>query len=46
MRLKLVSLLALSVLFSNQAEARDQIRVVGSSTVYPLTSSVAETFGK
>ena len=28
------------------AEARDQIRIVGSSTVYPFSSAVAETFGK
>ncbi len=28
------------------ALARDQIRVVGSSTVYPFTTAVAETFGK
>ncbi|WP_292881909.1 PstS family phosphate ABC transporter substrate-binding protein [Nisaea sp.] len=28
------------------AEARDQIRIVGSSTVFPFSTSVAETFGK
>lgn len=28
------------------AQARDQIRVVGSSTVYPFTTAVAEQFGK
>ena len=28
------------------ASARDQIRVVGSSTVYPFTTAVAEQFGK
>jgi len=28
------------------AEARDQIRIVGSSTVYPFTTVVAENFGK
>ncbi|NJO55257.1 MAG: PstS family phosphate ABC transporter substrate-binding protein [Rhodospirillales bacterium] len=28
------------------ADARDQIRVVGSSTVYPFTTAVAEQFGK
>ena len=27
------------------AEARDQIRIVGSSTVYPFTTAVAENFG-
>ena len=28
------------------AAARDQIRIVGSSTVYPFTTTVAEQFGK
>lgn len=28
------------------AQSRDQIRIVGSSTVYPFTAAVAETFGK
>ena len=28
------------------AEARDQIRIVGSSTVYPFATTVAEQFGK
>lgn len=28
------------------AEARDQIRVVGSSTVFPFSTAVAETFGR
>ena len=37
-----VSLLA----FSGVAAARDQIRIVGSSTVYPFTTAVAEQFGK
>jgi phosphate transport system substrate-binding protein len=31
---------------STAALARDQIRVVGSSTVYPFTTAVAEQFGK
>lgn len=31
---------------STGAFARDQIRVVGSSTVYPFTTAVAEQFGK
>jgi phosphate transport system substrate-binding protein len=34
------------VLLAGQAEARDQIRIVGSSTVYPFTTTVAEQFGK
>jgi phosphate transport system substrate-binding protein len=29
-----------------QAQSRDQIRIVGSSTVYPFTTAVAEQFGK
>ena len=28
------------------AQSRNQIRVVGSSTVYPFTTAVAEQFGK
>jgi phosphate transport system substrate-binding protein len=28
------------------AQSRDQIRIVGSSTVFPFTSAVAETFGR
>lgn len=35
-----------SVAFAGVALARDQIRVVGSSTVYPFTTAVAEQFGK
>ncbi len=35
-----------SVVAAGAAEARDQIRIVGSSTVYPFATSVAETFGK
>ncbi len=38
------SLLALAA--SPAFAARDQIRIVGSSTVYPFTTAVAETFGK
>ena len=32
--------------FAHTALARDQIRIVGSSTVYPFTTAVAEQFGK
>jgi phosphate transport system substrate-binding protein len=39
------SLLAATA-FSSGAFARDQIRIVGSSTVYPFTTAVAEAFGK
>jgi phosphate transport system substrate-binding protein len=37
---------ASALAFSTAAEARDQIRIVGSSTVYPFTTAVAENFGK
>lgn len=42
------SVLALALVFGAGAEAqtRDQIRIVGSSTVYPFTTTVAEQFGK
>jgi phosphate transport system substrate-binding protein len=33
-------------LLAAPAIARDQIRIVGSSTVYPFTTAVAEAFGK
>ena len=32
--------------FSDVAEARDQIRIVGSSTVFPFSAVVAESFGR
>ena len=39
--------LALSAsLFTSPAYARDQIRIVGSSTVFPFATVVAETFGR
>ena len=40
--------LAASVLFAftTTAQARDQIRIVGSSTVFPFSTAVAEKFGK
>ena len=34
------------VFVAGAAEARDQIRVVGSSTVFPFSTAVAEQFGK
>ncbi len=37
---------AATVAFAGAAEARDQIRIVGSSTVFPFSTAVAETFGK
>ncbi len=35
-----------AVTFAGGAEARDQINIVGSSTVYPFATVVAEQFGK
>ena len=32
--------------FATDAHARDQIRIVGSSTVFPFATAVAENFGK
>ena len=34
-----------STLLVTTLSARDQIKIVGSSTVYPFSSSVAEEFG-
>ena len=36
----------MSVAFAGAAQARDQIRIVGSSTVFPFATAVAEEFGK
>ncbi|MBX9777516.1 MAG: substrate-binding domain-containing protein [Xanthobacteraceae bacterium] len=41
-----LALAAAGSLLAGQAEARDQIRIVGSSTVYPFTTTVAEQFGR
>jgi len=41
-----LALAATGLFISGHAEARDQIRIVGSSTVYPFTTAVAEQFGK
>jgi phosphate transport system substrate-binding protein len=35
-----------TVLMAGAAQARDQIRIVGSSTVYPFSTRVAEEFGR
>jgi phosphate transport system substrate-binding protein len=37
---------ALSAVFAGQAVARDYITVVGSSTVFPFATTVAENFGR
>jgi phosphate transport system substrate-binding protein len=41
-----LALAATGMVIAGAAEARDQIRIVGSSTVYPFTTAVAEQFGK
>ena len=47
MRKATVAIAALaSLTFSSAAVARDQIRIVGSSTVFPFATAVAERFGK
>ena len=38
--------LVAAVAFAGAAQARDQIRIVGSSTVFPFATAVAEQFGK
>ncbi len=44
---KTVAVAALGmVAVAGAAEARDQIRIVGSSTVFPFATAVAENFGK
>lgn len=44
---KTLTLAALAtVAIAGDAAARDQIRIVGSSTVYPFATTVAEQFGK
>ncbi len=37
---------AVAVLTAAAAEARDQIRVVGSSTVFPFSATVIERFAQ
>jgi phosphate transport system substrate-binding protein len=48
MRILSAALALSAVLFagSAQAQGRDQIRIVGSSTVYPFSIAVAEQFGR
>ena len=44
---KYISIIALGLLTTvSYAQGRDQISVVGSSTVYPFTTTVAENFGR
>jgi phosphate transport system substrate-binding protein len=42
----LLSASIIAMIASPALAGRDQIRIVGSSTVYPFTTSVAEAFGK
>jgi phosphate transport system substrate-binding protein len=42
----MVALAISGALLASPAETREQIRIVGSSTVYPFTTTVAEQFGK
>ena len=44
--LVLTAVTAATLTFSGTASARDQIRIVGSSTVFPFAATVAEQFGK
>ncbi|GAB5469909.1 MAG: PstS family phosphate ABC transporter substrate-binding protein [Rhodospirillales bacterium] len=44
--LLLAAAAAVSLGFAAEAVARDQIRIVGSSTVYPFAIAVAEDFGR
>jgi phosphate transport system substrate-binding protein len=45
-KISFLSMAALTVFSAQAATAREQIRAVGSSTVYPLTTAVAEEFSK
>jgi phosphate transport system substrate-binding protein len=46
LKITLAGLLAATAFGATAYAARDQIRIVGSSTVYPFTTAVAEEFGK
>ena len=43
---RIAALAAAGVVVAGAAEARDQIRIVGSSTVFPFATAVAENFGR
>ena len=45
-RLLLTAAATALVTVAAQAQARDQIRIVGSSTVFPFATAVAEQFGQ
>ncbi len=44
--LTLALLASVAVVGAAQAQSRDQIRIVGSSTVFPFATAVAENFGR
>jgi phosphate transport system substrate-binding protein len=46
LKITMAGLLAATAFAATAHAARDQIRIVGSSTVYPFTTAVAEEFGK
>jgi len=46
MKNKIIAVAALAFVISTESIARDQIKIVGSSTVYPFATVVAERFGK
>ncbi len=41
-----ITIVAASLIAAGAADARDQIRIVGSSTVFPFSTAVAEQFGR
>ena len=45
-RPSLLGVLSLATVLASAAQARDQIRIVGSSTVYPFATVVAEELGR
>ncbi len=45
-KILLVAAMAAMTMAAGAAEARDQIRIVGSSTVFPFSTAVAERFGR
>ncbi|MEM7546292.1 MAG: substrate-binding domain-containing protein [Pseudomonadota bacterium] len=45
-RIAAAVLIGATIAAAGAAQARDQIRIVGSSTVFPFSTAVAETFGK
>jgi ABC-type phosphate transport system, periplasmic component len=45
-KLKTILITVVGIMITSYAVARDQIKIVGSSTVYPYTTVVAERFGK